>query len=126
MWTYKQSTGELLLDGKHFSKGYSGHGRGLNNPKLQGVQGVGPLPVGKWKILGPYDSARVGKFALRLEAVDAHPGDDKHDGTDRGAFRMHGDNVKGDSSASNGCLIFPLVVRKAVWASGDRDLEAIP
>lgn len=112
MWTYKVSTGELFGPaGSLVSKGYSGHGKGRNNPKLQGVKGVGPLPLGMWRIGEMYDSERVGRNAIKLYAVDATPNDDTHDATGRGAFRVHGDNVRGDGSASNGCLIFPRPVR---------------
>lgn len=125
MWTYKQSSGELRHNGVLVSRGYSGKGRGVNNPGLQGVAGIGPIPVGRWKITERYDSKNVGPYTLRLEAVDAKPGDDRHEGTGRGAFRMHGDNVRGDRSASKGCIIMPRPVRVQVWTSGDRDLEVI-
>ncbi len=124
-WRWDQSAGELSRDGKLVSRGYSGNGRGKNNPSLQGVAGVGPIPAGRWKIGAPYDSDRVGKYALRLEAVDAKPGDDVEQGTGRGAFRIHGDSISAPGTASRGCIILPRAVREAIWKSGDRDLEVV-
>jgi hypothetical protein len=43
-WTYKQSTGELDHNGAAIGAGYSGHGAGLNNPAMQNVHDVGPIP----------------------------------------------------------------------------------
>jgi hypothetical protein len=125
MWRWDQSAGELSRDGKFVSRGYSGHGRGKNNPALQGVVGVGPIPAGRWRIGAPYDSDRVGRYALRLEAVDAKPGDDVEERTGRGAFRIHGDSVSAPGTASHGCIILPRAVREAIWKSGDRDLEVV-
>ena len=125
MWKWDQSSGELSRNGVFLSKGYSGKGRGVNNPALQAMVGYGPLPAGPWKIVDLYNSAQVGPYALVLHAVDATPGDDRHDPTGRGAFRIHGDNAKGDRSASKGCLILPRPVRERIWKSGDRDLLVI-
>ena len=125
MWKWDQSSGELSRNGVFLSKGYSGKGRGVNNPALQAMVGYGPLPAGPWKIVDLYNSAQVGPYALVLHAVDATPGDDRHDPTGRGAFRIHGDTAKGDRSASKGCLILPRPVRERIWKSGDRDLLVI-
>lgn len=107
------------------STGYSGNGRGKNNPSLQGVPGVGPIPAGRYKILAPYNSKNVGPYALPLDAVDAKPGDDVHQGTGRSAFRIHGDSIKAPGTASRGCIILPRVVREKIWKSGDRDLLVV-
>ena len=125
MWTWDQSAGELRRSGKLVSRGYSGKGRGRNNPSLQGVQGVGPVPRGRWKIVERYDSPNVGLYVLRIHAVDATPGDDRHDATGRGAFRIHGDSIKAPGTASQGCIVLPKAIRAAIWTSGDRDLEVI-
>lgn len=125
MWTWSQIKGELRHNGAFVSNGYSGKGRGVNNPALQGLAAVGPVPRGPWKIVERYDSKNVGPYALVLHAVDATPGDDRHDATGRAAFRIHGDNARGDRSASKGCIILPRNVRVAIWTSGDRDLEVV-
>lgn len=124
MWTWDQSAGKLFRDGALVSTGYSGKGRGKNNPALQGMQGVGPIPRGKWKIVERYDSQRVGPYALKLFAVDGTL-DDTHAGTGRGAFRIHGDSVARPGDASNGCVILPRAIREKIWTSGDRDLKVV-
>lgn len=124
-WLWDQSAGELWRGGALISRGYSGRGRGVNNPALQGERAVGPIPAGRWRIVERYDSANVGPYALVLHAADATPNDDRHDPTRRSAFRIHGDNARGDRSASKGCIILPRKVREAIWNSGDRDLEVV-
>ena len=52
-WTYIQETGELQQDGKPVATGYSGAGSGKNNPDLQDVHNIGPIPQGDWTISGP-------------------------------------------------------------------------
>lgn len=124
-WQWDQSKGELSRDGVLVSRGYSGRARGRNNPALQGVRGTGPIPRGKWKITKRYDSARVGPVTLWLEPQDAVLGDDTHNETGRGAFRIHGDSVRAPGTASSGCIILPRNVREAIWRSGDRDLIVV-
>lgn len=124
-WVYHQSTGELWKDGRYVSRGYSGKGRGKNNPSLQGVQGVGPIPKGRWKILAPYNSANVGPYAIPLEAMDSKYGDDKHQETGRSAFRIHGDSIKAPGTASRGCIILPRVIRERIGKSTDKILEVV-
>lgn len=52
-WTYQQSTGILRHDGAIVaSNGYSGRGAGKNNPSMQTIANVGPIPQGTWNI-GP-------------------------------------------------------------------------
>lgn len=116
MWKYVQSTGKLYdKTGALISTGYSGKARGKNNPALQGVRGMGPIPRGIWKMVRVYNSPNVGPYAIELHAVDVTPNNDTHDETGRGAFRVHGDSIKHPGEASNGCIIEPLAVRKKLW-----------
>lgn len=124
-WRYSQSTGVLSRNGAFVSNGYSGNGRGKNNPSMQAAKAVGPIPRGMWKIVGPpYDSQNVGPYAIKVFAADGTL-DDTHAGTGRGAFRIHGDSVRNPGTASHGCIILPRAIRQAVWVSGDRDLEVV-
>lgn len=125
MWVWDQSAGTLSRNGAIVSRGYSGNGRGKNNPAMQAAQGVGPIPRGRWRLVRLYDSTRVGRAAIELHAADATPGNDTHDETGRGAFRIHGDSVRNPGTASHGCIILPRDVRLAMWNSGDRDLEVV-
>lgn len=119
MWVYQQSTGNLYRpDGDFFSSGYSGYGEGKNNPLLQDVVSVGPIPRGLWSIGGVYDSKRVGPHAIVLEPVG-------HNALGRKYFRMHGDSSRNPGKASKGCTIFPRAVREIVSASDDKRLMVI-
>lgn len=118
-WQWDQSAGELSRDGKLVSRGYSGRGRGKNNPALQSVVGVGPIPAGKWTLASVYNSPAVGPFAIVIEPCA---------GTDtlgRSAFRIHGDSVRFPGEASHGCIILPRKIRDQIWASRDRALVVV-
>lgn len=119
-WTYAQKTGELQHDGKHVTTGYSGGGAGKNNPAMENVRNIGPIPHGDWAIVGPpINTANHGPYVLTLTPEA---------GTktfDRAEFRMHGDSKESPGCASHGCVIMPRPVREQVWKSGDRDLEVV-
>lgn len=119
MWVWDQSAGELSRDGRCVSRGYSGRGRGKNNPALQDAVGVGPIPRGLWEITERYDSKNVGPYALKLV-----PGRNT-DPRGRSAFRIHGDSIKNPGTASHGCIILPRIMREKIWQSGDRFLTVI-
>lgn len=125
MFSFDIRTGRFSKNRMFIANGYAGHGEGKNNPAMQAVASVGPLPVGRYKICGhpdtglPYDSPKNGKFVLRLEP---DPSNAMHD---REAFRIHGDSIAHPGTASEGCIILPRPVREAIWKSGDRDLEVV-
>jgi hypothetical protein len=119
MWVYHQRTGELWRNGKKVAVGYSGIGPGLNNPDMDGVIRVGPIPQGRWRMEGVYNSAQVGPYAIIL-----FPGDGTN-AKGRGAFRVHGDNSKGNKTASNGCMIFPRAVREQMWQFQDHIIDVV-
>lgn len=121
MWTYAQKTGELLQNGKRVAGGYSGFDNGKNNPSMQAVADVGPIPQGDWTIVGPpVNTTTHGPFVLRLEPAT---------GTNlfgRSGFLMHGDSIEAPGAASHGCIIMPRTVREQVWQSGDTSLQVVP
>jgi hypothetical protein len=119
-WSYAQKSGELQQDGRHVATGYSGAGRGKNNPEMQQVHNVGPIPQGDWTIAGPpVNTAEHGPYVLALKpATDTNT-------FGRSGFLMHGDSVQLPGSASQGCIILPRPVREEVWNSGDRDLQVV-
>lgn len=117
-WTYRQSTGELLQDDTFEGTGYSGTGEGHNNPDMQDVHDVGPLPTGTYKIGAAYDDiGALGPCVMALE-----PSEDMET-FGRSAFRIHGDNVQHD--ASHGCIILGPAIRRKIAASADRELVVI-
>lgn len=120
MWIWDQSAGELSRDGKLISRGYAGNGRGKNNPTLQAAQDVGPIPAGMWTVAAlRLVGASTGPFTLVLVP---QPGTNTFG---RSEFRIHGDSIKSPGTASHGCIILPLTIRRLVWASNDRDLKVV-
>lgn len=120
MWTYIQSVGILSREGAFLAIGYSGSGEGKNNPALQNVHDLGPIPAGEWEICGPpYDTKEHGPYVLRLEPK---PGTETFG---RVGFLMHGDSIEAPGTASKGCIVQNRFVRTKVWLSGDRDLRVI-
>ena len=119
-WTYAQKTGELRQDGRPVGTGYSGTGDGKNNPDMQNVPNVGPVPRGDWTIAGPpADSKDHGPYVLHLKPAaetETHG---------RSGFLMHGDSKEHPGTASHGCIVLPRAVREEVWKSGDRDLQVV-
>jgi Protein of unknown function (DUF2778) len=125
VWIYVQKTGELLRDGLHVALGYSGFDdpetgqRGKNNPEMERVEEVGPIPVGKYFIGMAHDTLTHGPFVLPLKA---DPGNEMFG---RSAFLIHGDSVANPGTASRGCIIMSRAARKEVAASGDKVLLVI-
>ena len=100
--------------------GYSGSGEGKNNPDMQSVRNVGPIPQGDWTIAGPpANTADHGPYVLRLTPQD------ETETFGRSGFLMHGDSKNAPGTASHVCVIMPRTVREQVWDSGDRDLQVV-
>jgi Protein of unknown function (DUF2778) len=120
-WTYDQSTGDLFHDGEHVGTGYSGKGRklaeGRNNPDLQHVRNVGPIPGRHWRIGNAENHPTTGPLSIRLTPKT---------GTNtfgRAGFLIHGNNSAND--ASTGCIIMARGIREEILASDDKDLEVV-
>lgn len=124
-WTFQQSTGKLTdPTGKLIATGYAGgncgkNPEGVNNPAMQNVACIGPLPQGKYTFGTPENSAKLGPFAIPLIP---EPGNQMFG---RSAFFMHGDTPQLNHSASEGCIIMPLAIRKLCDASKDLNLNVI-
>lgn len=121
-FVYQQSTGRLTRNGVLLSTGYSGHGDGLNNPAMQNIVGVGPLPQGMYTIQPPTQHPKLGPIAM---ALLPHPDNIMYG---RSGFFMHGDNTAMNHTASDGCIIQPPTVRNVVAgavAAGEDQLEVI-
>ncbi len=125
-WLYSQSTGQLSYRDNQTSfvtpigTGYSGQGEGLNNPAMQNVPYIGPIPQGAYTIGNPYKHTKLGPVTMNLDPVA---------GTDtfgRNAFRIHGDNSRGNQSASEGCIILNRGIRDQISRSGDTTLRVKP
>ena len=119
MFIYQQATGRLLHNEKLLAVGYSGFREGKNNPGMQGVVRVGPIPVGWYAIGETVDSPSKGPVVIRL-----YP----HKTTrifGRSGFLIHGDSLGNPGEASHGCIIVPRDVRKYITASSDRQLQVV-
>jgi hypothetical protein len=119
MWSYEQTTGRLASPaGTFVGLGYSGHGAGLDNPKLQAEPMVGPIPQGNWQI-GEFFDDSGGKGPIVAHLTPAT-------GTEtfgRSGFMIHGDNAELDHTASEGCLVLPHCLRQMIMSSQDRVLR---
>lgn len=119
-WTWSQSAGELRRAGKVIARGYAGHGPGVNDPDMQQVASVGPLPRGLYQMTElRLQSPSTGPYTIVLAPF---PGVRTFG---RSAFRIHGDNAQGNRSASHGCIILPRIAREQIWRSGDYVLEVV-
>lgn len=114
---YFQKSGNLIgSDGKLMCVGYSGNGKGKNNPEMQHVKAVGPIPKGFYTIGHAYDSKNTGPLTIMLSP---HPDNEMFG---RGDFRIHGDSIKAPGTASHGCIIAPRTVREAIIKGTDKKL----
>lgn len=117
MFEFNSRSGVLTQNGKSVDGGdqcYSGTGAGRNNPDLESLADVGPVPRGKYKIGPVYDDPHLGPLVMHLDPL---PGTNDYGRT---LFRIHGNNAAND--ASHGCVIAPRTVREIVNLSRDRIL----
>lgn len=97
--------------------GYSGHMAFANKPDKQQVAGSGPIPRGMYRTSLGIDHPRLGKQAIRLTPASASEVFGRSD------FWVHGDNSKGDRSASRGCIILSRTARDWINAATRSDPE---
>jgi hypothetical protein len=120
MWIYTQSTGVLLFpDGTTTTTGYSGHGPGKNNPAMQDVVMVGPIPVGWYTIGRLFDSELCGPLCLQLIPAP------KNEMFGRSGFLVHGDSRAHEGGASEGCIVIDRLTRMAMSFDSDKTLEVV-
>lgn len=120
-WKWDQKKGQLLdANGSWIANGYSGYMEGKNNPSMQDIHDVGPIPKGAW-LIGEilHDGGHMGPNVLPLRAM---PGTDTFG---REGFFIHGDSIHDPGDASRGCIILPLWARLRIAGSGDRALVVL-
>lgn len=115
--TYDQRTGAFVIYGEiddggtervlYETKGYAGRGVGKNNPDYEMRRGLGPLPIGRYQVLGPFDHRRFGPICFRLLQISGPT-------YGRSGFLIHGDSKARPGSASSGCIILSRDAREAV------------
>ena len=130
LWIYQQSTGNLYSEGNNPSaiayvgNGYSGASPFQNNGLISSVGSVGPIPTGVYMI-GPQVMYTTNAGLVLPGAMTLTP----QEGTwpyGRSGFLIHGDNRRGDRSASQGCVILSPSLRNLIGNSGDRTLRVVP
>lgn len=119
MHIFEQSTGKWIgPDASMWGQGWAGQLAGRNNPAMQNVPNVGPLPEGIYMIGYAYDHPVLGPVTMDLEPdlINIMFG--------RSAFRVHGfgaDVIR----ASEGCVIQIRPVRERIDSSTDRILRVV-
>ena len=115
-WAYSQSTGRLYLaDGEDVralvASGYSGALGYQNRSEFEGLVAKGPIPRGVWRIGVAFKHRRLGRVAIPLEPADPKTA------LGRAGFYIHGDNERGNGSASSGCIVLPYHARCIIAAA---------
>jgi hypothetical protein len=85
---------------------------------MQGVKGVGPIPIGRYTIGAPTTYKHTVN-AMPLQRVGPNP-------TGRDGFLIHAGRQDGKQTASKGCIILDKPIRAAIAASGARNLIVGP
>lgn len=122
MWIYEQVSGNIsnpsaVLVWTGYAGGNEGKNpEGINNPAMQYIPDIGPLPVGLYSFGTPVLQSHLGPFAIPLIP---DPNNDMHG---RSGFYCHGDTTP-SGNASCGCIIMPRAIRNAMWANADHQLR---
>lgn len=114
---YVQAVGDIGIgpgpaDYLRIGGGYAGRGVDRNRSDSESVKTRGPLPRGSYVIGDPRNHPVLGPLAYPLT-----PRNDVYT-FGRSGFFIHGDNAKGDDSASYGCIVASRPVREAIRALG--------
>lgn len=113
---YEQANGRMHLveGGSHdlIATGYSGSELqgGKNNPALQCVHDIGPLPRGSYMIGRPRTGPTPISLPLQPSPDNAMCG--------RRDFLIHGDSIADPGTASSGCIILARPARETIASSG--------
>lgn len=111
MWIFHQSTGILERNGAEVRTGYAG-ARTLGINTYEAIPYFGPIPRGMYTIGWWFHKKQ--KYVLSLTPVG-------HDAEGRTSFLIHGDYTDRSllGTASQGCIVLPPEVRRAIWESHD-------
>lgn len=120
MLIYSQKTGRLSDEKGHLiGQGWSGQLGGYNEPLLQSVASIGPLPVGMYTIGEVYTHEHLGPIVMNLEP-------DKYNTMyGRSLFRIHGASSQHPELSSHGCIIMPRVVRVLISKMNEKRLQVV-
>ena len=126
MLTYSQSSGVLTLNGLQLAHGWAGNHDGKNNPDLQTMRGVGPLPRGLYTLDGwEAQHDHLGPMVCHL-TPDKSNNMRASDGEDRNGFYIHGPSTGANyGQESMGCIVLLRADRVSVKNSGETRLEVV-
>ncbi len=113
IWAYSQTSGNIRHNMIDVGSGYSGFGEGKNNPAMEAVEGIGPIPQGRYLIGKSYPHPHLGPVVMNLSPIG-------HNARGRSLLRVHGDNL--DHNASHGCIVLNHDIREMIAASSDKEL----
>jgi hypothetical protein len=119
VYRYHQSSGILLHDGQSFAKGWAGQKAGENNPDMQDVHDIGPLPRGLYIIGLAHTHPHLGPVVMNLTP------DGYNEMFGRADFRIHGSAAIHPELSSRGCIILRRPFREAIAAGTDKLLEVV-
>lgn len=119
---YAQKSGEIFQDDVLLATGYAGRYTGKNNPAMQNVEDIGPIPCGIYRIDDSYTHPKLGVLTMDLTP------DAANEMFGRSLFRIHGDSAENPGMASEGCIVLPHDARveiSKIAQTGDRLLEVV-
>jgi hypothetical protein len=91
---------------------------------MQNVPGTGPLPQGTYTI-GTQQNNTTGSGTSLPGSMRLTP-DPSNSMYGRAGFLIHGDNSRGNQSASEGCMVLNRNIRTQIGNSGDPTLRVMP
>lgn len=109
----------IYRDGTTIGSAYAGNGAGKNNPAMQDVKDVGPLPCGFYTIGDPVEDVITGHYTLPLTP---DPDTEMHG---RDEMKCHGENPAHPGQSSDGCIVAPLPLRMEIHESADTRLQVV-
>ncbi|MFZ4835148.1 tlde1 domain-containing protein [Rouxiella sp. Mn2063] len=117
-WVYDVRKRTFTHNGKlEFTARYAGAIGYKNDPQFESLQDKGPLPRGRYKIVGvPFTHRRAGRYTLRLSQ---YPSNNMFG---RDGFLIHGDSIQHPGTASNGCIVLDPRFRHRIYESNDKEL----
>lgn len=128
-WLYSQGSGALYyidpqLNSTYVASGYSGTGPGFNNPAMQAVPNVGPIPQGIFNI-GPQQTNVTSTGVQLPGSMRLAPQPGTIAAPNRSGFLIHGGSFTSFTSSA-GCIVLPPRIRNLIGSSGDPILIVIP
>lgn len=125
---FKQSSGVLRNELMAIiGEGYAGREEGKNNPAMENVKGIGPLPAGIWTGVELIEEHPIlGKYVIHLEPDEETRKKVLAYGRNPDSFYMHGDSKEHPGLASHGCIVEPQPTREYFWTKTDRKVKVCP